>query len=103
MKRNTLVLKFFGFTLWRHRRVLMIYTTGTSIGPRYLHFGDISDLQSSLIFQKIPFIRPIRQLELPGKVRETGILDSHVVKNSGQSMLESSAMWSINYLSFSFL
>ena len=43
MKRNTLVLKLFASTLWEYRQVFEIYTRGVSIGPQYLHFGDISD------------------------------------------------------------
>ena len=67
MKKNTLVLILFASTLWEHRQVLKIYTRGVFIDPRYLHFGDIGDLQNSLIFRKIAFIRPVRQLEFPRK------------------------------------
>ena len=67
MKRNTLVLELFASTLWEYRQISEIYTRGVSIGPRYIHFGDISDLQSSLIFRKIAFTRLVRQVEFPRK------------------------------------
>ena len=60
MKRNTLVLKLFASTLWEYQQASEIYTRGVSIGPRYLHVGDISDLQNSLIFRKIAFIKLVR-------------------------------------------
>ena len=88
MKRNTLVLRLFASTLWEYRQVFEIYTRGVSIGPRYLHFGDISDLQSSLIFRKVSFIRPVRQLEFPRKASVMGIRNSHIVKNRGQHAKE---------------
>ena len=103
MKRNTLVLKLVASTLWGHRRVFKIYTRGVSRGPRRLYFENIGDLESSLIFGKIPFIMPVKQLELPWKASGIGIRDSHIVKNKGQGVLENDAMWSINYFSLSFL
>ena len=78
----------FCLTLWEHRKVLKIYTRGISIGPRYLHFRDISDLQNSLIFRKIAFIRPVRQLEFRRKASVMGIRNSHIVKNRGQHAKE---------------
>ena len=83
MKRKTLVLKLFASTLWKYRQVFEIYTRGISVGPRYLHFGDISDLQNSLIFRKIAFIRPVRQLEFTRKASVMSIRNSHIVKNRG--------------------
>ena len=88
MKRNTLVLKLFASTLWEYRQVFEIYARGVSIGPRYLHFGDISDLQNSLIFQKIAFFRPVRQLEFLRKASVMGIRNFHIVKNRGQHAKE---------------
>ena len=83
MKRNTLVLKLFASTLWEYRHVFEIYTRWVSIDPRYLQFGDISDLQNSLIFRKIAFLRPVRQLEFRRKASVMGIRNSHIVKNRG--------------------
>ena len=103
MKRNTLVLKLVVSTLWGHRWVFKIYTRGVSIGPRRLYFEYIGDLESSLIFGKLPFIMVVGQLELPWKVSGTGIRNSHIVKNKRQGMLENDAMWSINYFFPSFL
>ena len=84
MKRNTLVLKLFVSTLWEYRQIFEIYTREVSIGPRYLRFGGISDLQNSLIFRKIAFIRLMRQSEFPRKASVMGIRNFHVVKNMGQ-------------------
>ena len=100
MRRNTLVLKPFAFTLWEYRQVFEIYTKGVSIGPRYLHFGDISDLQNSLIFRKIAFIRPVRQLEFRRKASVMGIRNSHIVKNRGQHAKKE--CYVAHQLSFSF-
>ena len=100
MKRNTLVLKPFASTLWKRRHVLKIYTRGVSIGPRYLQFGDISDLQNSLIFRKIAFIRLVRQLELPRKASVMSIRNSHIVKNREQHAKE--WCYVVNQLPFSF-
>ena len=88
MKRNTLVLKLFASTLWEYQQVFEIYTRGVSIGPRCLHFGDISHLQNSLIFRKIAFIRSVRQLEFCRKASVMGIWNSHIVKNRGQHVKE---------------
>ena len=88
MKSHTLVLKFFASTLWEYQQVFEIYTRGVSIGPRYLHFGDISDLQNGLIFQRIAFIRPVRQLEFPRKASVMDIRNSHIVKNRRQHVKE---------------
>ena len=88
MQRNTLVLKLFASTLWEYRQVFEIYTRGVSIGPRYLHFGDISNSQNSLIFRKIAFIRPVRQLEFRRKASIMGIRNSYIVKNRGQHVKE---------------
>ena len=88
MKRNTLVLKLFASTLWEHRQVLKICTRGLFIGPRYLYFGDITDLQNSFIFRKIAYIRPVRQLEFRRKASVMGIRNSHIVKNRGQRVKE---------------
>ena len=103
MKINTLVIKIVVSTLWGHRWLFKIYTRGVSIGLRRLYFEYIGDLESSLIFGKLPFIMPVGQLEVPWKVSGTGIRNSHIVKDKGQGMLENDAMWSINYFSLSFL
>ena len=103
MKRNTLVLKLFASTLWRHRQILKIYTRGTSIGPRFSHLEGISDLQNTLIFRKIAFIRPVRQLELSRTASVMGIRNSHIVKNREQSMLDGGAMCGPSTTTFLFL
>ena len=103
MKRNTLVFKLFASTLWEYWHVLKTYTRGVCIGPRLLHFGDCSDLQNSLICQKIPFTRPVRQLELPRKASVIGIRNSHIVKNREQNMLVSGAMCGPPAATFLFL
>ena len=100
MKRNTLVLKLFASTLWEYRQIFEIYTRGVSIGPRYLHFGDISDLQNSLIFRKIAFIRHVRQLEFRRTPSVMGIRNSHIVKSRGQHAKKE--CYVVHQLSFSF-
>ena len=100
MKRNTLVLKLFASTLWECRQIFEIYTRRVSIDPPHLHFGDISDLQNSLIFRKIAFIRLVRQLEFPRKASVMVIRNWHIVKNRGQHAKE--WCYVVHQLPFSF-